>query len=314
MIINRTYYLVKPLLPWRVRILLRRWRSNRRRLAFQKTWPIDEAAGVTPPYWPGWPDGKQFGFVLTHDVEGAKGFDRVCQLMEVERKHGFRSSFNFVPRGEYCLSDSMRTQIEQAGFEVGVHGLEHDGKLYASQAQFSQKAAEIRGYLEKWNAVGFRSPFMQHRLEWLHELEAEYDASTFDTDPFEPEPDGVGTIFPFWVDGPNGRGYVELPYTLVQDFSLFVILRETTIDIWKKKVDWIVSRGGMVLVNVHPDYIAFQGASGRDEFPVALYEELLAYVKEKYAGQYWSPLPRDVARYFRSTMTSGCASDSKWVG
>jgi hypothetical protein len=23
--------------------------------------------------------------------------------------------------------------------------------------------------------------------------------STFDTDPFEPQPDGMGTIFPFWV-------------------------------------------------------------------------------------------------------------------
>ena len=45
---------------------------------------------------------------------------------------------------------------------------------------------------------------MQHNLQWLHALNAEYDSSTFDTDPFEPEPDGVGTIFPFWVPGPNG--------------------------------------------------------------------------------------------------------------
>ena len=30
-------------------------------------------------------------------------------------------------------------------------------------------------------------------------LNIAYDASTFDTDPFEPQPDGVNTIFPFWV-------------------------------------------------------------------------------------------------------------------
>ena len=100
---------------------------------------------------------------------------------------------------------------------------------------------------------------MQHKLAWLHHLGVEYDASTFDTDPFEPEPDGFGTIFPFWVPGKQGGGYVELPYTLPQDYSLFVVLRESNIDIWKKKLDWVAERGGMVLLNTHPDYMSFEG-------------------------------------------------------
>ena len=61
--------------------------------------------------------------------------------------------------------------------------------------------------MREWNAVGFRSGFMHHNLDWLHDLEVSYDSSTFDTDPFEPQPDGANTIFPFWVPGPNG-GYV----------------------------------------------------------------------------------------------------------
>ena len=140
---------------------------------------------------------------------------------------------------------------------------------------------------------------MQHKLEWLHALDAEYDTSTFDTDPFEPEPDGMGTIFPFWVPGPNGNGYVELPYTLVQDFTLFVILREPNIDIWKHKLDWIAERGGMALINTHPDYMCFNGQPARDEFPVARYEEFLRYAREKYERSYWPALPRQVARYYR---------------
>ena len=36
----------------------------------------------------------------------------------------------------------------------------------------------------------------------------------------------LGTIFPFWVPGPEGAGYVELPYTLVQDLNLFMVLQE----------------------------------------------------------------------------------------
>ncbi len=300
MIVDRAYYLIKPFLPWSVRIFLRRRRAKSRRAAFADVWPIDEGAGATPPNWPGWPEGKQFAVVLTHDVEGTKGLQRVPQLMEVERKYGFRSSFNFVPKGEYRVPDELRQILESAGFEVGVHGLEHDGKLYSSAARFRAKAAAIKEYLRGWKASGFRSPLMQHRLTWLNQLEVEYDASTFDTDPFEPQPDGVRTIFPFWVPGPAGRGYVELPYTLVQDFTLFTILREPTIDIWKKKLDWIVAQGGMVLLNVHPDYICFGGRQSQDEYPVSHYEELLTYLADKYRGQFWHALPREVARYYRS--------------
>ena len=117
--------------------------------------------------------------------------------MQVELRHGFRSCFNFVPEGEYRVPYAVRTMLDQSGFEVGVHGLEHDRKLYNSKAKFATKTVEINQYLRKWNASGFRSPLMQHKLEWLQTLDVEYDASTFDTDPFESQPNGVSTIFPF---------------------------------------------------------------------------------------------------------------------
>jgi len=285
-------------MPWRLRLALRRLRACHLRTACADVWPIDEKAGATPPNWPGWPDNKRFALVLTHDVEGEKGLSRVEQLMNVELKHGFHSCFNFVPEGEYRVPDALPKMLDRAGFEVGVHGLEHDGKLYASKARFASKAARIREYLQRWNASGFRSPLMQHRLAWLHQLGMQYDASTFDTDPFEPEPDGVGTIFPFWVPGPNGSGYVELPYTLVQDFTLFEVLQERNIDIWKRKLDWIVERGGMALLTTHPDYMCFNGEKERGESPVSYYEEFLSYVRDKYEGTFWSALPRDVARRY----------------
>ena len=36
-------------------------------------WPIDKNAGKPPEGWTGWPDGKKFALVLTHDVETAEG-------------------------------------------------------------------------------------------------------------------------------------------------------------------------------------------------------------------------------------------------
>lgn len=300
-------------MPWHLRLAMRRLRANYKRRVLADVWPIDERAGEVPRGWPGWPDGKRFALVLTHDVEGAKGVTRVDRLAKLDSKYGFRACFNFVPE-EYQVPDNLRRLLEQAGCEVGVHGLEHDGKLYQSKAMFASKVARIREYVRRWNASGFRSPLMQHRLSWLHGLAIEYDASTFDTDPFEPEPDGVGTIYPFWVPGLDGGGYVELPYTLVQDFTLFMVLREQNIDIWKRKLDWIVEHGGMALINTHPDYMQFEGCKReRDEFPVAYYEEFLRYVHEKYEGSYWPATPREVARHYRDNVPLSSRNTRKKV-
>lgn len=311
--LNDIYYLLKPFIPWRIRLALRRQRAASRREHYSGVWPIDPQSGAKPPGWPGWPEGKQFAVILTHDVEGTKGLSRVPRLMDLEVRHGFRSSFNFVPEGEYSVPADLPASLIQQGFEVGVHGLEHDGKLYASKREFAAKAKRIQKYLLEWKARGFRSPLMQHKLSWLHMLGVEYDASTFDTDPFEPEPDGVGTIFPFWVPGPNGSGFVELPYTLPQDFTLFVVLREPTIEVWKKKLDWVAERGGMALLNTHPDYMCFNGAQSKDEFPVRLYEEFLSYLREKYEGKYWSVNPREVSQFYCANMPKEARNSRKKV-
>ncbi len=306
MLFNKAYYFLKPVIPWSARISARRMWAARRRAANRDVWPIDEAAGATPPGWPGWPDGRRFALVLTHDVEGPKGLRRVERVMDLERRLGFRSSFNLVPGESYELPDRLIRTIDQSGFEVGVHGLEHDGKRYNSKTRFELKARKINSYAERWGAHGFRSPLMQHRLGWLHRLNVEYDSSTFDTDPFEPEPDGVRTIFPFWVPGPHGTGFVELPYTLAQDFTLFVVLRERNIDVWKNKLDWIAQRGGMAMLITHPDYMSFDGNPvERDEAPASFYEEFLTYAREKYGDSCWAALPREVNKYYRENVPAG---------
>jgi len=313
LLFNKVYYAVKPLLPLRVRLAVRRWRANAVRPNTTGVWPIDEKAGTAPHGWPGWPDGKRFALVLTHDVEGTRGLGRVEQLMNLEASRGLRSSFNFVPEWEYRVPDSLRHTMEQRGFEAGVHGLKHDGKLYKSKAEFVRKAARINDYLREWGACGFRSPLMQHRLGWLHQLNIEYDCSTFDTDPFEPQPDGFGTVFPFWVPGPDGSGYVELPYSLPQDFTVFILLREEGIDIWKQKLDWVAAHGGMVLLNTHPDYMSFDGKAAQDEYPAAYYEAFLDYAREKYEGQFWDATPREVSRYYCATVPVAARNTRKKV-
>ncbi len=320
---NNLYFALKPYLPDRMRTLLRKWYSHRALGNPRADWPIDEAAGRKPANWPGWPGGKQFAVVLSHDVEGSEGLRKTMALAAVEEKLGFKSSFNFVPEGEYRVPVELREQLSARGFEVGVHDLRHDGKLYRSREAFRRNAERINHHIREWNVCGFRSAFMLHRLEWLHDLEIEYDASTFDTDPIEPQPDAASTIFPFWVSRPgiagqaasggtespakSRNGYIELPYTLPQDSTLFLFLGQEDISLWKKKVEWIAERGGMVLLNLHPDYVSHAGESRgiRKDYPVRLYQEFLQHLREKYSGGYWHGLPREVSRHARSAYPAG---------
>jgi len=304
--LKRFYYMMKPVIPRTVQLGLRRRYVQAQRPRCRDVWPIDARAATVPEGWAGWPDGKRFALVLTHDVDTAKGAQRCRDLASVEEKFGFRSSFNFVPE-RYGVFPELRLELTERGFEVGVHGLNHDGKYFDSREIFLERAVKINRYLKDWNASGYRTPSMLHNLELIRVLDIEYDASTFDTDPFEPQPDGVRTIFPFWVPGDGElKGYVELPYTLPQDFTLFVLLQEQSIRIWKEKLDWIVEKGGMALLNTHPDYMNFgSGGNGREEYPADLYAEFLQYVKERYADAYWTDLPRAVARHCSQMLKKG---------
>ncbi|MFK7849092.1 MAG: hypothetical protein AB8G77_27645 [Rhodothermales bacterium] len=300
MSIKKFFYLAKPLIPRRLQVAARRRLMRRVRTKNAHIWPIHPDSAQKPSNWQGWPNGKKFSVVLTHDVELAGGHDKCTALMQLEQQQGFVSSFNFVPE-RYEVSPTLRSTLNAAGFEVGVHGLNHDGKLFSSREEFSRRAVKINQYIKDWKADGFRAPAMHHNLDWIRDLNIEYDASTFDTDPFEPQPDGECTIFPFMVPDDGDRsGYVELPYTLPQDFTLFVILQEKEPNIWKRKVDWIAERGGMVLVNVHPDYINFEnGQTGNEEFPASIYAEFLSYIRTKYEGEYWHALPREIAAFWK---------------
>ena len=327
MLRNKIYYRIKPLLPWSVRVGIRRLFAQRRRVLARNSWPIMPGSEKPPTNWKGWPEGKKFALVLTHDVEGWSGLAKCQEVMELEQELGFRSCFSFVPQGDYTISRRLRNQLTGNGFEIGVHDLNRDGRLFHSRAEFSKKASRINCFLTDWGAVGFRSAFMLRNLDWLHDLNIQYDSSTFDTDPFEPQPEGVGTIFPFWVPRPNGgrqpeitdygsltgasKGYVELPYTLPQDSTLFLLLGERTSDIWLQKLDWIARHGGMALVDVHPDYLGFDNDARPRVYPAAKYAEFLGYLGKRYQGQFWNVTPSELARWYRETSVEGDAGTEK---
>ena len=301
------FYFVKPLVPRRLQIFFRRQIIRQKRNRFAQVWPINENAGKVPADWSGWPEKKEFAFILQHDVDTQCGHDKCRKLMDLEEKFGMRSTFYFVPE-RYVVSYHLIQEIRNRGFGVGVHGLKHDGKLFLSYESFKRQAKRINNYLQMWNTSGFSTPSMIRKLEWMHHLDIDYSTSTFDTDPFEPQPEPVNTIFPFIVsEMAQNRKFVELPYTLSQDFTLFVLMQEKDISIWKRKTQWIVEHGGMVLLNSHPDYMNFKDKKcGSEEYPARLYENFLKHLQTVYPNRFWHVLSGELATFFKEDRKLSC--------
>jgi len=304
MFINNIFYNIKPIMPRKLQLFLRRQIAKHKRKIYKNIWPIDLSTGMKPKSWRGWPGNNPFALVLSHDVDTQRGHDSIPYLIDIEKRMGFKSAFNIVPE-RYNVSKSMINYIKQQGFEVNVHGLKHDGKLFKSYKIFKDRALKINYYLEYWNTRGFTAPSMICNMDWLNELGIDYSTCTFDTDPFEPQQSLSKTIFPFVVKHHIGEAFhVELPYTLPQDHALFIILGEKNISIWKQKLKWIAEIGGMALLNTHPDYMQFkQSGNSIETYPVSFYTDFLQHIATEYESKYWNALPSEVAAFCQAKLT-----------
>lgn len=296
----RPYYALKPLLPRRLQLAARRRYARRQARREFPAWPAEDLLvrnqeeefrqrirerGDSVPFVNFWPERRRFAFILTHDVEGSSGVANIPRVLEVERRHGVVSSWNFVS-DDYPIPDGTFDELRRAGCEIGLHGIHHDGKLFRDEASFERMLPRIHRRLEEWQAVGFRSPATHRNAEWMPRLGVLYDSSFPDTDPFEPQPGGCCSIFPYFLDE-----IVELPVTLVQDHTMWEILRQPGIDLWLEKTEWIRRHHGLVNVIVHPDYLL---STER----LDLYDRFIAALKQFDDG--WHALPRDVARWWQA--------------
>ena len=231
-----------------------------------------------------WPEGKQCCIALTHDVEGPIGFSRMQRMADLEERYGFRSSWN-LPLAQYPIDWKIVEQMRLRGFEFGAHGLAHDGRMFRSLDDFEKCRVEVERIAAEHNLVGFRGPSTLRNAQWISRMTFSYDSSFSDTDPYEPQPGGSCSLFPFFLSQ-----VVELPYTLPQDHTLIHLVRRSPIPIWATKARWIQSLGGMILTLVHPDY------SG-DPPHLMAYEELLKILSEFDTA--WRALPMEVAQWWR---------------
>jgi hypothetical protein len=304
-LIRKCYYWLRPLFPvsfrkYLQRAALRGWDSK----PFP-SWPVDLTTeklmegiwrqllkaqpGKELPFIWFWPEGQSSCCIMTHDVETSVGRDFCGTMMGIERRHEIYSAFEVVPEVRYEVPEQFLQLIRDNGCEVCLHGLNHDGHLFTSEAIFFERAKKINAYAESWRAVGFRSPVMYRNLSWLPELRFSYDLSVPNVAHLDPQHGGCCTVMPYFIGD-----LVELPLTTTQDYSLFHILQQRSLDLWKQQVEMILERHGLISFIIHPDYVTEDWAS-------ELYDKLLGYLAEiRSTRGVWIALPKDVAAWWRT--------------
>jgi hypothetical protein len=299
------YYSLRPFFPVEVRrhiqkVYLRGW--DRRQFP---SWPVDSSVenilerclaaamgsrglAEVPFIW-FWPEGKSGCALMTHDVETTTGRDFCSTLMDINDEYSIKASFQVVPENRYEVPESYLSSLRDRGFEIAVQDLNHDGHLYSKRDEFLRRAALIRKYKKQYGATGFRAAILYRNLDWLPELDFNYDMSVPNVAHLDPQSGGCCTLFPYFI----GKT-LEIPVTTTQDYSLFHIIGEYTLDLWKKQAGLILGKHGLMNFIVHPDYIV-------DEKPQRTYRELLAYLSELRAQQnVWIPLPHEVDEWWRA--------------
>jgi peptidoglycan/xylan/chitin deacetylase (PgdA/CDA1 family) len=294
------YYLIKGLIPLALRHHINAIAVRaRRRLDFPH-WPCETALVdfwrdwlrqslqrlglLDSPHIGFWPHGYRCCIVLTHDVESPFGFEQIQRMTDLEEQYGFRSALNF-PLNQYRIDWRKLDDLKARGFEFGAHGLAHDGRLFRSEQDFSALAPLLERFAQEQGLVGFRSPSTLRNVEWIKRLSFDYDCSFADTDPYEPQPGGSCSVFPFFLGD-----IVELPYTVPQDHTLIHLLHRDPLPVWTTKSQWIASMGGMILTLTHPDY------SGMEPH-LSAYGELLKRLNDVECA--WRELPSEVALWWR---------------
>ena len=313
--LTKAYYLIRPLLPVGVRKYIQKWRLRGwDQLPFPH-WPVDrtvdqileqvmllslrsQSADRIPFIW-FWPDGANSCSIMTHDVETAMGRDSCGHLMDMDDASGIKAAFEIVPQQRYEVTSDFLKSIRQRGFEIVVHDLNHDGRLFSNREQFLERVASINAYKEQFGSIGFRAAVLYRKQSWFNDLNFDFDMSVPNVAHLDPQRGGCCTVMPYFV----GK-ILELPVTTTQDYTLFHILNDYSINLWQKQIDLIMEKHGLISFIVHPDYI---GAPRERNIYQALLKHLANLRKERAL---WITTPGEVNRWWRQRAEMEFVEDS----
>jgi hypothetical protein len=299
------YYFFRPTLPTPIRKYIQRaYLSGWKKLTIPQ-WPLDttvndlldqlllgilrsEVTTERIPFVWFWPEGASSCAIMTHDVDTETGLKHCPSLMDIDAAFGIPASYQIVPEDRYCASATLIDEIKKRGCEVNIQDLNHDGLLFRDEPEFRRRAKKINAYANKFGARGFRSAVLYRNPDWLSALTFDYDMSVPNVAHLDPQRGGCCTVLPYFIDH-----MLELPVTTTQDYSLFHILNQYSMDLWKRQSGLIRQKNGLISFITHPDYLT-------NEASRSVYRHLLSYLAElREDERVWITTPGEVNDWWR---------------
>jgi hypothetical protein len=245
-----------------------------------------------------WPEGARGCISMTHDVETITGRNFCAQLLDIDDSFGIKTSYQIVPEGRYPVTREFLRQLRDRGNEVCLQDLNHDGRLFDERKEFQRRVALINRYGREYGAKGFRSAVLYRNPDWYEDLDFSFDMSMPNVASLDPQRGGCCTVMPYFIGD-----ILELPLTTIQDYSLFHVLNERSIDLWRIQLEMILARNGMASFIVHPDYILESDTQ-------AVYKDLLAMLIEMGKREaLWFALPSEIDSWWRARSRMSIVND-----
>jgi len=249
-----------------------------------------------------WPDGARACLAMTHDVETAKGRDFCPRLLDIDDAFGIKASYQVVPDGRYAVPSGFLDRLRDRGCEVCIQDLNHDGRLFDEHAEFLFRAALINRYAWEFGAYGFRSAVLYRNPEWLQALDFCFDMSIPNVAHLDPQRGGCCTVMPYFIGS-----LLELPLTTIQDYSLFHVLGDLSMDVWRTQIESILARNGLMSFIIHPDYIV----EPKTQTAYKSLLEMLSQLRSQHA--IWAALPSEIDLWWRArSRMSIVAEEGSW--
>ena len=309
------YYWLRPLTNRSLRKTIQRLRATNWEKRQFPQWPVDTTVericekllllslrvnGVSriPFIW-FWPNGARGCISMTHDVETVAGRNFCERLLDIDDSFGIKASYQLVPEGRYQVMPELLSQLRIRGCEVCLQDLNHDGRLFDDREEFQRRAALINRYGRDYGAKGFRSAVLYRNPKWYADLDFSFDMSVPNVANLDPQRGGCCTVFPYFIGD-----ILELPVTTIQDYSLFHVLDERSIDLWKIQLEMILARNGLASFIVHPDYIVEPDTQ-------AVYRQLLEWLVEMGKQEaLWLALPAEIDNWWRARSRMSIVNDN----
>ncbi|MFA5089665.1 MAG: polysaccharide deacetylase family protein [Candidatus Omnitrophota bacterium] len=197
-------------------------------------------------------NGHKGAVCLSHDIDSRQDYQYIPEVYRLNKKYNLVSGFNFLTNWGYCIDKTLLSELNDNGFEIGLHGYTHDIAVGFRSQERIKRELSLAFQSLGFPVEGYRAPAFavsKRLLAVLRELGIKYDSSMKTISCYSPQ--SAEVFYPYRYPG---VGIWEVPLTIQDDrvFRDLHLSNEEALGVIKELTARIVNMGGVCVINNHP--------------------------------------------------------------